>query len=125
MNLCIPKMCLTILLSFYANLRNVGALVLSYEFLFTTASTLCHYVCLLVPSLAYDCILVHLITPFLNYILLYHGSSLSLNTHTRLVLTSVVMTRWITLSLCRLMWKHGLSCTTSRKVDFLHFCGTP
>jgi hypothetical protein len=36
-------------------------------------------------SLAYDCILVHMITPILNHVLLYHGSSLSLYTHTRLV----------------------------------------
>jgi hypothetical protein len=70
---------------------------------------LCHYVCMLISSLAYDCLLVHMITPFLNHELLYHGSSLSLYTHTRLVLPSVVMFRGITLDLRRLMWKHGLS----------------
>jgi hypothetical protein len=50
---------------------------------------------------------------------------ISLYTHTWLVLTFVVMSRWTTLDLHRLMWNHGLSWTTLRRVDFLHFCGTP
>jgi hypothetical protein len=43
-------------------------LVLSYEFLFTIVRTLCHCVCLLVSSSAYDCILVYMVTPFSNHL---------------------------------------------------------
>jgi hypothetical protein len=56
-------MCLITLLSCYANLRNFGTLVLSYELLFTTSRTL--------PS----CMFVPMATPFLNHLLLYRGSS--------------------------------------------------
>jgi hypothetical protein len=84
-------------MSCYKNLRNFGALVLSYEFLFTTARTL--------PSWMF----VPMATPFLNHVLFYHGSSLSLYTHTCLALTFVIASRWTTLDLRRLMWKHGLS----------------
>jgi hypothetical protein len=59
--------------------------------------------------LTYDCTLVHMITPFLNRELFYHGSSLSLYTHVHLVLTFVVVSIWTTLDLRRLMWKHGPS----------------
>jgi hypothetical protein len=41
----------------------------------------CHYVCLLVSSSAYDHILVYMFTPFLNHIPFFRGSSLSLYTH--------------------------------------------
>jgi hypothetical protein len=61
-------MCLITLLSCYNISRVFGTLVLSYEFLFTTARTLCHYVCRLDSSYACDCTLVPMATPLLNHI---------------------------------------------------------
>jgi hypothetical protein len=76
---------------------NILVWCLSYEFLFTTARTL--------PS----CMFEPTITPFIDHALFYRGPSLSLYTHTHLVLTFVVISKWTTLDLRRLMWKHGLS----------------
>jgi hypothetical protein len=55
----------------------------------------------------------------------YRWSNLSLYAHARLLLTFVVVSRWTTLDLCRLMWKNGLPWTASKRVDFLHSCGHP
>jgi hypothetical protein len=43
-------MCLLTLMSYYPKVEIFGALGLSYEFLFITARTLCHYVCELASS---------------------------------------------------------------------------
>jgi hypothetical protein len=64
--------------------------------------------CLLVSSSAYDGNLVYMVTPYLDPYP-YSWIELPLYTHTRLILTFVVMSRWTTLVLRRLMWKHGLS----------------
>jgi hypothetical protein len=103
--LAYPNMCLITLLSCYANLRNFGTLVLSYEFLFWT---LCHYVRLLVSSSAYDCILVYMVTPFLNHLPFIVDPVILVHSHPT-GSHFVVMSRWTTLDLRRLMWNHGLS----------------
>jgi hypothetical protein len=45
-----PTLCLITLLTYYTNVGMFWGSGLSYEFLFTTARTLCNYICLLVSS---------------------------------------------------------------------------
>jgi hypothetical protein len=109
LNLAYPTLCRITLLSCYTNLRNFGALVLSYDFFSQLLECYVNvYVCSF-RFLTYDCTLVPMATSFLNHIPFCHGSSLSWCTRTHLVLTSVVMSGWTTLDLRRSMWKHGLS----------------
>jgi hypothetical protein len=123
--LAYPNICLITLISCYVNLRNFGDSGFKLWIFVHNCQNFMSLCMFARFESTYNCTLVPMATPFLNHIPFCRGSSLSLYTHPRLVLTFAIVSRWTTLDLSQLMWKHGPSCTTSRRVDFLHFCGTP
>jgi hypothetical protein len=102
-------MCLITLLSCYAKLKKIGLWFLSYEIFVHNRQNLCHYVCLLDSSYAYDCTLLPMATPLLNHIPFLSWIEFILVCPHCLVLTFAIISRWTTLNLRQLMWKHALS----------------